>query len=180
MKCRLFLLLSILLLCSSCTGVYFPYLNEKNSEFEDSSWDYRTLLVSASDGGLEEPFEFRLSVWTKVKTAEFISFNIDSLSFQDKHGESIPFEYSYHEIFKPDTISVVIDGDKIRSVLGNTLNHQAAFGIVATCKSKSKVVKIHYEFELNGEYYKGDSEYRKKIYINSKPSLPGQPWIITY
>lgn len=178
---RIFLIVfSILLICSSCTGVYLPYLNERNDEFEDGSWDPRTLLVSVSEGGFGEPFEFKFSVWTKVKSAEFISFNIDSLSFQDKHGESIPFEYSYYEIFKPDTINVVIDGDKIHSVLGNTIDHQAAFGILAECKSKSKIMKIHYEFELNGKYYKGDSEYRKKIWINSKPSFPRQPWIITY
>ena len=186
MRINLLLVMPIMLIFCSCTGAYFPYLNATEEEYLHGPWENNQqdclFFVCTPLIGFADNSRFELEFHMRLKNTTIISFNIDSLCIQDRNGRLLPFEYSYVHVFNPDTINVMVNGDKIHAVFGNL--HQRSqkpnLAIFAKCQSMAKVVKIHYEFEINGDHYKGDAEFRKKIWINSKPSLPGQPWIIDY
>ena len=176
-------------LCSSCMGVYFPYLKEDNDRFVDISEGtrfkdfYGIMYANKSKTNGFDRFCYDISF--KVYDRQYSTFTLYSLTFQNGKGDTIPYQLKY-DPKRPipnllDSINVTFYHDTLVAIFGNEDKPFPEFTIFTESEIPAfRIWKIHvtYDMEINGKRIKGDCWFRKRIMIDGRPRWPGQPWFL--
>ncbi len=174
--------ISFALACVSCTGVYFPYLNEQNEPFvkidrpfPPHDWSLSMWGDKKKVGGSTR-FNYTISI--SLIEERCVSLNLHSLYFFDDKGDTIPLEITYGTVYGIDSLKLSVSSNSASAIIYDTTRKVAIFYFNATCTRPVSSVKIKYDFDVNGESVRGECLFRKRVMIESKPRLPGQPWFL--
>lgn len=185
-----FVILLLASLCSSCMGVYLPYLTDENDRFVDVGEgtrfkDFYVLMRSNKrkiNGFDRFCFDFCFTVYDR----QYSTFILHSLTFVDCKGDTIPYQLTYdpkHPIPNLlDSINVTFHHDTLVATFGNTEKPFPEFSIFTQSRIPASLIwKIHvkYDMEINGKRIKDECLFRKRIMIDSRPRWPGHPWYLT-
>ena len=184
-----FVILLLAVLCSSCMGVYMPYLKDDNDRFVDISEGsrfkdfYGIMDADKRKTGWFDRFCYDISF--TVYDRQYSTFILHSLTFENGNGDTIPYWLSYFPD-RPipnclDSINVTLHHDKLVAIFGNEDKPFPEFTVFAHSEIPAfRIWKIHvtYDMEINGKRIKGDCWFRKRIMIDARPRWPGQPWYL--
>lgn len=184
-----FVILLLAVLCSSCMGVYMPYLQDDNDRFVDISEGtpfkdfYGIMDADKRKNGWFYRFCYDISF--KVYDRQYSTFILNSLTFMNGKGDTISYWLSYFpDCPIPnclDSINVNFYHDTLVVIFGNEDKPFPEFTVFAHSEIPAfRIWKIHvtYDMEINGKRIKGDCWFRKRIMIDGRPRWPGQPWYL--
>lgn len=181
-KTTAIIIITAAMACVSCTGIYFPYLNEQNEFFQrvdrptpPHDWN---LSMSGGKIRIDRSMRFKYTISISLIEEECVSLNLKTLCFFDDEGNAIPLDITYGSTFGLDSLKISISGNSASAIICDTTRTAAIFYLNAISTRPANSVKIKYDFDINGESFKGECFYRKRIMIESKPRLPWQPWYL--
>lgn len=184
-----FMILFLAGLCTSCMGVYLPYLKDDNDRFVDLNNSARPddhYILMRSNKRKTNGFDrFCFDVSFTVYDRQYSSFILHSLTFENDRGDTIPYQLNY-DPRRPipnllDSINVTFYHDTLVAIFGNEDKPFPKFTIFTESIIPAfRIWKIHvtYDMEINGRRIKGDCWFRKRIMIDGRPRWPGQPWFL--
>ena len=176
------MIITLTLVCVSCTGIYFPYLNEQYDCFENidrpdnpHDWD---LYMRGGKTRIDKTMRFKYTISIYLIEERCVSLNLHSLYFFDDKGDTIPLVIRYGTPFGLDSLKISISNSSASAIIYDTSRTAASFFFYATSSRPVSSVKVKYDLDINGESIKGECLYRKRVMIESKPRLPRQPWYL--
>ena len=184
-----FVILVLSAICSSCMGVYFPYLKDDNDYFVNLNDctrpkdHYILMYADKRKSGWFDRFCFDVSF--TVYDRQYSTFILHSLTFENGKGDTIPYWLTYDPKrpipYLLDSINVTFHHDTLVAIFGNEDKPFPKFTIFTKSKIPAfRIWKIHvmYDMEINGKQIKGDCWFRKRIMIDGRPRWHGQPWYL--
>lgn len=173
----LFVLFAVILL-SSCTGFYTIYMDDSNNQFITTKYnDYYWFTYAPIYGSIGNRHVAFVICFTGSRLEE-TQVELHSITLTNRNGDTIPYVLGYYFFPHPDTSNVLIEEKSLSVFYMDSVEKNNLF-IRATTEippRRLNTIQIDYELEVNGVRYKKSCRYEKKIAVNSKPSLPGQPW----
>lgn len=178
-KIRFLILFIFSIFCTSCTGFKLSYLNEDLKWFEEIDGEIlgsnNSLLIHGNKNHRWFELIFNIGNYDNITK----SVRINHLAFLDTKGDTIPYTLSYRTFpNRIDTFFVETRDESMSVLFGDNDRPSVFLYIYAKCEKRARSIRVKYNIEINGEQISGDCWYKKRIVINSRPGLPGQPWII--
>jgi hypothetical protein len=175
--------------CSSCTGIYSPYLKEDRERFVkvDEGTPFKDFyIVMDADKKKRNGFSrFGYDISVTVYDRQYSTFILHSLTFENDKGDTIPYTLSYfpeHPIPDcMDSLNATFYNDTLMAVFGNEDKPFPRFYVYTYSEvpaSRIWKIRVTYDMEINGKRIKGDCWFRKRIMIDSRPRFPRQPWYL--